>query len=153
MNDIKKKRYGKLGPKVCEALEKRGFEAYYFESAEEAREKILGMIAPDASVGYGGSLTVNALGLKEALRERGNTMCDRDLAQSPEEKKAIEHAALNADWFLMGANAISEDGQLINIDGIGKSCGSPDLRTGKRSGSIRHEQGGENPGRCLEPCT
>lgn len=119
MNDIKKKRYGKLGPKVCEALEKRGFEAYYFESAEEAREKILGMIAPDASVGYGGSLTVNALGLKEALRERGNTMCDRDLAQSPEEKKAIEHAALNADWFLMGANAISEDGQLINIDGIG----------------------------------
>ena len=119
MNDIKKKRYNKLGPKVVSALEKRGFEAYYFETAEEAREKILGMIAADASVGYGGSVTVNALQLKEALRERGNTMFDRDLAASPEERKKIEHQALNGDWFLMGSNAITEDGQLINIDGMG----------------------------------
>ena len=119
MNDIKKKRYSKLGPKTVSALEKRGFEAYYFDSAEEARTKILSLIAPDASVGYGGSLTVNALGLKEALRERGNTMFDRDFAADMAEKKKIEHLALSADWFLMGTNAISEDGQLINIDGIG----------------------------------
>ena len=119
MNDIMKKRYNKLGPKVVSALEKRGFEAYYFETAEEAREKILDMIAPDASVGYGGSLTVNALQLKEALRERGNTMFDRDLAADMAERKKIEHQALNGDWFLMGSNAITEDGQLINIDGIG----------------------------------
>lgn len=119
MNDVRKKRYGILGPEVAEALEKRNFEAYYFDSAQGARTKILDMIAPDASVGYGGSLTVNALQLKEALRQRGNTMCDRDLAANLEERKAIEHAALNADWFLMSANAISEDGQLVNIDGIG----------------------------------
>ncbi|MBQ8563456.1 MAG: lactate utilization protein [Firmicutes bacterium] len=119
MNDVKKKRYGILGPKVAEALEKRNFEAYYFDSIKEARTKILDMIAPDASVGYGGSLTVNALQLKEALRERGNALCDRDLATNPDERKAIEHAALNADWFLMSANAISEDGQLVNIDGFG----------------------------------
>ena len=119
MNEIKKKRYSKLGPKVVSALEKRAFEAYYFDSAEEARTKILSLIAPDASVGYGGSLTVNALGLKEALRERGNTMFDRDLAADMAERKVIEHQAFGADWFLMSANAISEDGQLINIDGIG----------------------------------
>ncbi len=119
MNDIKKKRYDILGPKVAEALEARGFEAYYFETAAQAREKALEMITPDASVGYGGSVTINALGLKETLRQRGNTMFDRDLAANPAEKKAIEHAAFNADWFLMGSNAISEDGQLINIDGIG----------------------------------
>lgn len=119
MNDIKKKRYSLLGPKVVTALEKRNFEAYYFDSAEEAKEKILHMIAPDASVGYGGSITVNALQLKEALRQRGNTLFDRDLAADLAERKKIEHQALCGDWFLMSANAISEDGQLINIDGIG----------------------------------
>ena len=124
MNDIKKKRYDILGPKVAEALEARGFEAYYFETAAQAREKALEMITPDASVGYGGSVTINALGLKETLRQRGNTMFDRDLAANPAEKKAIEHASFNADWFLMGSNAISEDGQLINIDGIGNRVAS-----------------------------
>lgn len=119
MNEIKKKRYEKLGPKVVSALEKRNFESYYFDTAEEAREKILEMIAPDASVGYGGSITVNALQLKEALRQRGNTLFDRDLAADQAEKKKIEHQALCGDWFLMSTNAISEDGQLINIDGIG----------------------------------
>lgn len=119
MNDVKKKRYSILGPKVVSALEKRGFEAYYFDTAEEAQTKILSLIAPDASVGYGGSMTVNALGLKEALRQRGNTMFDRDLEANPAERKVIEHQAFGADWFLMGSNAISEDGQLVNIDGIG----------------------------------
>ena len=119
MNDIKKKRYSLLGPKVVSALEKRNFEAYYFESKEEAREKILEMIAADASVGYGGSVTVDALELKEALRQRGNIMFDRDRAADMQERVKIQHDALLADWFLMSSNAISEDGQLINIDGMG----------------------------------
>ncbi|MGN0712402.1 MAG: lactate utilization protein [Anaerovoracaceae bacterium] len=119
MNEIKKIRYGRLGPKVAEALIKRNFDAWYCEDADAALEKILTLIPSDASVGYGGSLTINALGLKEALRARGNRMFDRDLAASPEERKKIEHQALSADWFLMSSNAISEDGQLVNIDGIG----------------------------------
>ena len=58
MNEIKKIRYGRLGPKVAEALKKRSFEAYYFDGAEEAREKILQLITPDASVGFGGTITM-----------------------------------------------------------------------------------------------
>ena len=119
MNDIKKKRYNILGPKVAEALEARCFEACYFETAAEAREKALEMIPSDAVVSYGGSLTVNALGLKEALRERGNTMLDRDLAADMAEKKKLEHEAFFADWYMMGSNAVTEDGQLVNIDGMG----------------------------------
>ena len=119
MNEIKKIRYGRLGPKVAEALIKRNFDAWYCEDAETARDKILTRIPSDASVGYGGSLTVNALGLKEALRARGNIMFDRDLAADAEGKKVIEHQALSADWFLLSSNAVSEDGQLVNIDGIG----------------------------------
>ena len=119
MNDIKKKRYDILGPGVAEALEKRGFEAYYFETAAQAREKALELIAPDAVVSYGGSLTINALGLKDALRERGNTMLDRDLAPDLEARKKLEHEAFFADWYMMGTNAVTEDGQLVNIDGMG----------------------------------
>ena len=74
MNEIKKIRYGRLGPKVAEALIKRNFDAWYCEDADAALNKILTLIPSDASVGYGGSLTINALGLKEALRARGNRM-------------------------------------------------------------------------------
>ena len=119
MNEIKKIRYGRLGPKVAEALIKRNFDAWYCEDADAALDKILTLIPSDASVGYGGSLTINALGLKEALRARGNRMFDRDLAANPEERKQIEHQALSGDWFLMSSNAVSEDGQLVNIDGNG----------------------------------
>ena len=119
MNDIKKKRYDTLGPGVAEALEKRGFEAYYFVTAEEAREKALELISPDATVGYGGSITLNALGLKEALRERGNKMLDRDLAADFPERKKLDREALFSDWYMMSANAVTEDGQLVNIDGMG----------------------------------
>ena len=119
MNEIKKIRYGRLGPKVAEALIKRNFYAWYCEDADAALDKILTLIPSDASVGYGGSLTINALGLKEALRARGNRMFDRDLAANPEERKQIEHQALSGDWFLMSSNAISKDGQLVNIDGMG----------------------------------
>ena len=119
MNEIKKKRYDILGASVAEALEKRGFEAYYFETAEAAREKALELIAPDALVGYGGSVTINALGLKEALRERGNKMLERDLAADFMEKKKLDREALFSDWYMMSANAVTEDGQLVNIDGMG----------------------------------
>lgn len=119
MNDIIKLRYDKLGPKVVSALEKRKFEAYYFSDCSAAVEKILDLISPDASVSYGGSMTLNALGIKDALRQRGNLMFDRDLAKDVDERKAIEHQAFGADWYLMSSNAISESGQLINIDGFG----------------------------------
>ena len=119
MNDIKKKRYGILGPEVVKAMEKRCFEAYYFETAAEAKEKALELIAPDAKVGYGGSVTLNELELKEALRERGNNLLDRDLAADFAERAKLQQEAFSADWYMMSANAITEDGQLVNIDGVG----------------------------------
>jgi len=119
MNDIKKIRYGRLGPKVVEALEKRSFEAYYFDEAETAREKILQLITPDASVGFGGTITADALQLREEFRSRGNQVHDWVASPTEEEKVAAGHACLSADWFIMSANAISEDGQLVNIDGRG----------------------------------
>lgn len=119
MNDITKLRYDILGPVVAQALNKRYFDACYCSDKEAALMKALEWIDPAQTVAYGGSLSLNELNIKEALRQRGNTLFDRDLAGSTEEKRAIEHQAFSADWFLMSSNAISEDGQLVNIDGIG----------------------------------
>ena len=60
-----------------------------------------------------------AEGLKQRLAQEGYTLLDRDTANTPEEKQAIMRQALTCGTFLMSSNAISEDGQLVNIDGIG----------------------------------
>lgn len=124
MNEFMKKRYGLMAPRVIAAMERRGFEAYYAEDREAALKKALELIQPEDTVGYGGSLTVNAVGLKEALRQRNNVIFERDSATCPEERIAFERQALDADWFLMSSNGISEDGQLVNVDGFGNRVAS-----------------------------
>ena len=53
------------------------------------------------------------------LAQEGYTLIDRDTAKDPAEKQALMHQALNCGTFLMSSNAISKDGQLVNIDGMG----------------------------------
>lgn len=117
--EIIKNRYDVLGPTLAEIMNKKGYEAYYCATGEEALEKALSLIDPDDLVGYGGSLSVNAIGLKEAIRERNKNFLDRDLAPNMEVKREIERETFKADWFLMGCNGLSEDGQMVNIDGYG----------------------------------
>ena len=114
-----KKRYDKAGPAVAEAMKKRGFEAYYVSTAEEAREKALELIPENSVVSWGGSMTIDEIGLKQAVIDRGCKVINRDEAESPEERMELMRKALTCDVFLMSANAISEDGQLVNIDGNG----------------------------------
>lgn len=115
--DPKKLRDNKIGPKVVEALEKRFFEAYYIESKDDVLKKVLELIPQEESVSWGGTMTVDSLGIKEALKEKGYTLIDRDTAQTPEERQKLMHDALNCGTFLMSSNAITEKGELFNIDG------------------------------------
>lgn len=119
MNEIMKQRYDRLGPVVVKALTKKNFAAYYCEDSQKAQELVLSLIPPDAKVAYGGSLSLNDSGIKAALIQRGNAVLDRDGAPDPATRAAIDHQALASDWFLMSSNAITEDGQLVNIDGNG----------------------------------
>ena len=64
-------RNEKLGKKVCEALNKRFFEAYFVPTKEEILPKVLELIPPENSVSWGGSMTLESLGIKDALKERG----------------------------------------------------------------------------------
>ena len=115
----RKMQYDKAGAKVAEALNKRYFEAYYCSDRAEALEKILELIPQDHVVSWGGAATVDELGFKEALRQRGQAVIDRDTAKDAQERQQMLKQALTCDTFLMGSNAISADGQLVNIDGTG----------------------------------
>lgn len=114
-----KKQYDKAGPTLVKALKKRNFDAYYCSTADEAVEKVLSLIPEGDTVSWGGVMTVDELGIKERLRQRNQPVIDRDTAKTPEERMAMLHQALGCDTFLMSSNAISEDGQLVNIDGLG----------------------------------
>lgn len=114
-----KKMYDKSGPTLVKALEKRHFEAYYCPTAEEAVEKVLSLIPAGDVVSWGGVATVDQLGIKDRLRQRNQPVIDRDTAKTPDERVSMLHQALGCDTFLMSSNAISEDGQLVNIDGTG----------------------------------
>ncbi|EHI99665.1 protein of unknown function DUF1121 [Clostridium sp. DL-VIII] len=113
------KRYDKLSTKVVESLKRRHFDAYYFKTKDEALEQILELIPQGHVVSWGGSETLNEIGIKELVKENGYEVIDRDTAKSPEERTDLMRKALLCDTFLMSSNAISEDGQLFNIDGNG----------------------------------
>ncbi len=114
----KEKRYDKLGPKVAEALKRRHFDAYYCPTGEEAAQKVLSLIPEGDVVAWGGSETLSVLGIIDKVK-KAYTVIDREEASTPEERVQKMRQALLADTFLMSSNAISEDGQLFNIDGNG----------------------------------
>ncbi len=126
----KKMQYDKAGPKVAEALNKRFFEAYYFSDRESGLQKVLELIPQNHVVSWGGTSTVDELGIKDALRQRGQAVIDRDTAKDAQERKEMLKKALTCDTFLMSSNAISSDGELVNIDGTGNRvaalCFGPD---------------------------
>ena len=112
-------RNQKLGPKVVQALKNRFFDAWYFDNSDEALEKIVSLIPKDHVVAWGGSMTLDEIGIKEHLAKDNYKVLDRDKASNQEERAGIMRQALLCDTFLASSNAISEDGQLVNIDGGG----------------------------------
>ena len=112
-------RYDKLGPKVVKALQSRFFEAWYFSDTAEAVEKVFSLMPKTDVVSWGGSLTTTGLNLTAMAVEKGYKVIDRDKASSPAERIELMRKGLHCDSFLTGTNAITEDGQLVNVDGFG----------------------------------
>jgi len=109
-----------LVQEVLQSLIKNRFEALYVSSREEAQEKILAMIPTGASVGYGGSLTLDELGIKDVLKKGNYQFIDRGRSEtSAEELFKLRRESLLSDVFLCSTNALTKDGKLVNIDGIG----------------------------------
>ena len=113
------KRNEQLAQRVIRGLESRNMKGYYAATKEEALETALGLIPEGASISWGGSMSIAETGLKQAILDGNYEVFNRDTAPSKEAKREIELKAFGADWFLASANAITEDGILVNIDGNG----------------------------------
>ena len=114
MNDMIKKRNALLSAKVIKGLESRNMTGYYAETKEEALKIALSLIPEGCSVTMGGAMSAHEIGLPQALAAGNYNFIDRDKI---EDKRAAMLAAYDADYFLASANAMTEDGILVNIDG------------------------------------
>ena len=112
-----------LGKAVIANLAKRNMEGYYCATKEEALQKALELIPETDLVTWGGSVSIDEIGLLDAMKAR-NPVLDRDTCATMEEKVELMRKGLTCDTFLMSTNAMSEDGVLVNIDGNGNRVAS-----------------------------
>ena len=113
-------RNERLAQTIIKNLKVRHIEGYYCASAREAVQKVSDLIEDGSSVTWGGTMTVRDLGIPDFLKKRGTLkVLDRDLVKTPQEKQDMYLKAFSADVYLSSANAISEDGVIVNIDGNG----------------------------------
>ena len=114
MNENIEKRNRLLAQKVIKGLESRNMKGYYADNREDALRLALELIPKKSSVTMGGAMSAHEIGLVEALKEGDYDFIARDKA---EDKSAAMLAAYDADFFLTSANAMTEDGVMVNIDG------------------------------------
>ncbi|WP_033147438.1 lactate utilization protein [Prevotella sp. P6B1] len=116
----KELRNERLAERLIKNLNRRHMEAFYCPTAIEAVGKVSELIADGSSVTWGGSMTIRDMGIPQALKSRGTLdVLDRDEAADFEAAARIYERAFTADFYLSSANAISEDGVIVNIDGNG----------------------------------
>ncbi len=112
--------YKNVATTIINNLKKRQMDGFYFETAKEAVEKANSYLNEGCTVSYGGSMTLSESGMLASLQNNASiTLFDRSKATSPEETTEIYHKALSADYYFMSTNAITTDGELINVDGNG----------------------------------
>jgi L-lactate utilization protein LutB len=114
MNENIYKRNELLAQKVIKGLESRNMSGYYAADKEEALKKALELIPEGSSVTMGGAMSAHEIGLVKALKCDKYNFIDRDAEQ---DKRAAMLKAYDADVFIASANAITEDGVMVNIDG------------------------------------
>ena len=117
--DAIKKAYKVKCETIIQNLKKRNMDGFYAQTREEAAETVISLIRQEDVVAWGGSTTLNQLGIKQLLAEKGISVIDRDSAQAPEERRRLMKKALTADVFLGSANAITMNGELLSIDRLG----------------------------------
>lgn len=112
--------YETLAKTIITNLKKRRMEGFYCATVEDAEKKAFSYLTPECTVSFGGSMTLEDMGMLTALRHDPNIrLIDRATAKTPEDTKKIFHDALSADFYFMSTNAITVNGELVNIDGNG----------------------------------
>ena len=117
MNENRKIRNELLAQQIIKGLKSRHMNGYYAESKEAALDMALKMIPEGSTIGWGGSMSIAEVGLKQAVIDGNYTVFDRTITTDPAERKAIDQKVFGCDYYLTSTNAITEDGILVNLDG------------------------------------
>ena len=124
-DDAKKWHNHKMLETVKRNLEKRDFQAVILNNKDEVKEFIEKKISPDNSVGLGGSVTTRELEIDTFLKSRGNRLYNHwDESLTKDEILQTRKNQLQSDYFITGINALTIEGQIVNIDGIGNRVAS-----------------------------
>lgn len=131
MNEHKLQAWKNQAETMIKNLEKRNMEGYFAQTKEEAVSLIMErFLTPGKSVCFGGSMTLTESGLMDALKKSECIIYDRTTAKTPGEMREMKANMINSDYFLMSTNAITLDGELVNIDGFANRvsflCYGPD---------------------------
>jgi len=110
----------KLGEKTIASLKRRNICAEYVSDRHGALSKVLGLIAKDATVGWGDSVTLHQIGIiTELEKTRRHSVLNAFRASTSREILALMRKAMTADVFITGVNAITLDGKLVSVDALG----------------------------------
>lgn len=104
---------------IIKELKKRNMEGYFYEDSASCVNAIMEMMEDGSVVSWGGSESVKECGLMDAVKKGSYQLIDRFSGRTPEEGRQLYAKATLADYYLMSTNAITLNGELINIDGAG----------------------------------
>ena len=104
---------------IIKNLKKRNMQGFYCKTKEDALKKVLELIPEQSSIGYGGSVTLEQTGILNALKNGNYKVIEREKYNTPELQRELSGKIAMSDFFLMSTNAMSMDGELVNIDGRG----------------------------------
>lgn len=120
MDDFRKSNLQKHVEKTLTALKSNNMDAYFVNTKEEALKKTSELLNDGDTVAVGGSMTLFETGIIDLLRNGKYSFLDRyEKGLSRDEIDKIFHDSLSADAYLVSSNAITEDGELYNVDGNG----------------------------------
>jgi hypothetical protein len=110
---------------LIDALKRRNINGYFVSNKDEALNKAIELIPENSSVGFGGSVTLEQIGILDVLRKRKDIeLMDRTILKSSEELYELYVKMFSCDVFLSSSNAITQKGQIVNVDGRGNRVAS-----------------------------
>jgi hypothetical protein len=108
-----------LATHIIERLQEKNIEGFYCETKAEGLDKALSILPFGCTVSCGGSESLQEIGFREGIAKRECEFLDPLSVSGASSMDAIAHKALAVDYFFMGTNAITMEGELVNVDGYG----------------------------------
>ncbi len=120
MDTVTSWRTDTLGDSTVRALKKNGFDAVYVKTGAEALALVAKHLKKGMTVGFGGSMTVRGIGVQDSAKAAGCELLDHNApGLAPDVKTSILKRQLTSDLFISGSNAVTLEGELVNVDGTG----------------------------------